>query len=407
MKAEKELQYKAVTCIQRGIRGVKHRKLIERKSMTAGISEELGRQGDDVDIDLQKLKELLKPEIRRQVESANQIYKPQCDDENLAERLIRCAKRVKLSDTMCHYTSLEHSVSVMDTLYGRKSLNGRKLPFRPAALYPSDIDNGDEDAICFGLDKVDDICLPDGEQSVKFIFDFQAFLEKAKASPIDNMFFKAKDLGCPSDKRDKTEFFESGNEKYYFQHGPAEFEFLPWVSHQRVRHIDFNVMNDGGKILHSTTLPKFGLISDNISDLQAILTMNFFKYIDQIAKENPELVQGFYNSLEGLTDDELTSKLESIGRSMSQQAEINFHGALRFPLEFLQSIEIFDGKTSRHKIDISDLKSMDSEAMKTYLEAHCPILLNSERFMSFITKPVDQAVVDTGNLQGAGSVCSL
>ena len=360
--------------LQRFFRGTKRRK--DEKRI---ISNSYNRIREEAD------KQKTTDELIR---DTNTPYKPQCDEyPTLANRLLKTAKKIEPFTTVRHLTAKKSVSDIMDNgLLGRDSLLKRYKAFRPAALCLSDVENGDQDAICFGAFEIDHKCME--KNTAEFVLDLDKLhsLPSEKDNPC--IFFKQRDLGFDLDKIRKITI---GNEEFFFTH-------TKWLRCQTPNHTNIQFCNkDGYGLHHYAELPNFQMISSNFGDMNQILAMNFFRFLDEIrdshCKRDKDFADRIYSALDKLDENEMESTLLQLTRNMSDTMEFNFYGSFLMSPNLIKEVSIFDKPNEKtYTLKIADfVKSLQEGDSKKLAEVQekLPELLESYRFIDYLLLQID------------------
>jgi len=312
------------------------------------------------------------------IEDANTPYRPKKCSPELAVRIMKAAKQIKLFSSVRHLTSAYYVASILDTcLFGRENLINLYIDFRPAALKWEDVQNGDFNAICFGPNRIDKNCLKEKSFGLKFDLD----------KLIDNpaIFFKQRDIAYTLDH------WSYWN---YINLGELTLSFLSTAEWNKSKNaIPFYIRVAKTSNVHFySEVPNCTLISNNAKDMHQILTLNFFRFIDNLyccapinrlanvktidtPLENLEsatdATETIYNAISKLNDIELINFLSDLGKKMTTTCEFNISGAYQIDLDALLEIEVYNGDIKEKSISISDLEEIKKSA---------PEFLESKRF---------------------------
>lgn len=334
------------------------------------------------------------------IKNANTPYTPQCDPD-LAKRLTETVKEIKLFSTVKHLTSPKAIESIFnDCLYGRRTLLEFYLPFKEAALGDSDIDQGDGNVICLGANKID----PQAKNGIELEFDADKI---AKNNPC--VFYKQRDLGYDT------------REKYSVKIGELRLVF----SHTQTMRNQPNTsaFRIFGKKNSTSTVLADLLIAYNIKEMHQILTLNFFRFIDNLKDEenlkDEKRIKEIYTAFSQLNEKQLLTTLKEIGEHLTDSMEFNIYGAYKIDFSALKTIKIDqqldeldeeENKESRYYV--LDLPSLISELtigkLNLLNEAieKIPEIFTSYRFIDYlISSTQNEIAIDA--LQKQRSECSL
>ncbi len=323
---------------------------------------------------------------REIIKDANTPYKPRGCSPDLAQRILKAASRIRLFDSATHLLDAHNIALILDNcLYGRQYLVDSYMPFRPAALDPEDIKNGDGNVICFGPDRIDPRCLRDRTIGLELDLDVLTSQDKFKKNPT--LFFKQRDLGFDINTRQSVQI---GKTALIFSHTGL-------LRNPSNNCVSLQLYDDmGSPLSHFGEARKDLLISSNIKQMHQILTLNFFRFIDNLKNENsvsaPGITQQIYTAISSLkTDQEMESFLLNLGKKMSCSSEINIHGAYKIDLNALRSITIYEDKLRIESISINDLcNKLNDGNFETLdrLEKLVPEIFRSIRFVDHLRSKV-------------------
>ncbi len=329
-----------------------------------------------------------KVEIERDMQSQGTInnfgtpYTPEKCSSMLANRIVLAASKIRFFNYIRHETRKNAITSMFDgAIYGRKSLLMFSLPFSPAALRRCDIDNGDSNVVCFGSDYGTIDPITNGDVELKFQFDKLDFgPERLKHCA----FFKQQDLGYENSKIRCVTLSEGKN--LIFRHTVNDrcsvgFKKLR-LEYQTVgqRKPAFNFALVG-------TVPNYKLISYDIQNIESVLILNFFRYLDALAIDDQieasDVISAIYHDIEEMDDAQLAVFLEDIGRNLSDTMEFNFFGAYQIDFNALTHI-----KDKEYCLDmaelISELQNGELDILLTAKEKF-PAIFKSYRFLDYLS----------------------
>ncbi len=323
-----------------------------------------------------------KDEAIKAIDDANTPYRPVMCSSDLASKILKAAKQVKLFSTVKHLAAANNLSSILDTcLYGRKNLIDMYLDFRPAALGSADIADGDFNAICFGPNLIDPACLK--ARTVGLVLDLDLLLDNRNPA----IFFKQRDFGYYPELRQSVRL---GNSKLLFCHTrPSENAHTTFHSLE----IQFEIYEFGIPLFISN-LPKYSFMSNNLPLMQQILTLNFFRFIDSLKKNRKDgrlaikKIDEIYNEISKLTDLELINFLTEIGKKMTCTTEFNFSGAYKIDLNALKEIEIYQEEKKQFSVNLKTLieqSNCESNEITNKLAELAPELFKSKRFTQYLS----------------------
>ncbi len=343
------------------------------------MSEEVNRITKAIPYYLKQEKLLAQDIIR----DANTPYTPKKCSEKIAQRIVSAAEKIILFDTVKHWTSMDTIHSILDdALYGRRTLLQHYIPFRPAALMMGDIDSGDANVICMSAGEIDPSALQAG--TCELVFDLDKLMHDHPVA-----FFKQRDLGYDNKK---IRHVNMQNKDLFFTHT------------QKLRtsvagYTPIQITNKCGSFQEYAVLPEQLFISYNIEKIHQILTLNFFRFLDNLHTINQTATSNITNDtyclIEKLSDEELLIFLKNLGKQMSDTMEFNFYGAYQIELSAIQSISIlnFSG-TQDYTLNIAELiKELESGNTLILSEAkeNVPQVFQSHRFMDYLLSEITHA----------------
>jgi hypothetical protein len=279
---------------------------------------------------------------RKMMDDANTPYYPKCDPA-LASRVMAASEALPPFLTIRHLTA-ETALTQISNGYlgGRRTLKNQGIPFRPAVLEQSDINNGDGNAICFGLGRgmIDPKCLK--SNTVQIEFDFQ---KMQRNNP--HVFYKQRDFGYFA-----YEYNPNKLSKHEYAHGRDVHKkrniqiggntLLQFTHREKDSKYVFKVIiTDGTSVIKGYTdrVSNDLLIAYDLTKMPQILTLNFFRFLDALPND---LRQYIYGKIEKLGHEDLLKFLTELCIQMTDTTEFNFYGA--------------------HKIDFSTILSITSKA---------------------------------------------
>lgn len=285
------------------------------------------------------------------IQEANTPYAPQKCKPELSQRIMKAAERITLYSSVTHLLAAPNIVKILDDiLYGRNNLLNLYISFRPAALHHEDVKNGDGNVICMGPDLIDIKCFKD--RTIGLELDLNKLKNDEGFNKNPAMFFKQRDLGF-SVKRNS---FCLKERNYLFNHTENESSKLNSIA-CNTNCSPFS-LKDGHKDYYAM-VPKDLLISSNIKEMDKILILNFFRFIDNLQTDNASKAEAtideIYTLIDSLSDAELSNFLEEVGKKMSCSSEVNFFGAYKIDLNTILSIKIYKERTLVYQIKMSDL----------------------------------------------------
>lgn len=319
-------------------------------------------------------------DAKKFIENANTKYIPLCGSKLLSKRILAAAEKVELFSSVKHLTTENALEDIFNNgLYGRRTLLNFYMFFKPASLYPCDVEQGDGNVICLGARKIDI------NTAVELEFDS---VKISKDNPC--VFYKQRDMGFPFQELHRV------REKDFFV-----CFFHPQTHQERYGPIMTKLVlcNPSGRAISQAFIANEYLISYNVKEMQQILTLNFFRFIDTLKltdsyKEDKESKQTIYDELSKLTDKQLVEALQKIGTCMIETMEFNIYGAYKIDFDALKTVKI-KSKSSSEPSYVLELKSLIAELQMGKLEMikkameKIPQIFNSYRFIDYLLSKVE------------------
>lgn len=312
------------------------------------------------------------------IQDASTPYTPQCEPE-LSARIMTAAKKVAAFTTVKHITS-EHTIQSIfnDAFYGRRTLINHYLNFSPAALVWTDVRNGDLNVVCLGPQKVD----PGATGSIVIELDLNKVLQNKPTS-----FYKQRDL--------EFHYYEHrsiklGSETILFNHT----NFLRGEESDS-SHTHLHIYKDEYDATHTAKILKSSMIAYDNSRIHEILTLNFFRFLDQIetldGKRDPVYIANFYQKIAQLNDEELIQFLTDLERNMTDTSEFNFYGAHKIDFSTVVSVS---NRHSNYTLNLSTLiDELNQGNIDKLRQARLmlPEVFKSYRFLDYLLLKVQHA----------------
>lgn len=332
-----------------------------------------------------------KIKAEKMIQEANTPYLPKECDQKLSKQIVAAASKIKLYDSLYHLLAANKiHVILDDALYGRSNLINSYKDFRGGALYPGDIDNGDGNVICLGPDKIDPQCLKG--RTIGLELNLDTLMKEEDFNKNPSMFFKQTDLGFSIGNQ---EINIGGNYRLRFNqnglHARLNYDFQKYAN---LHFLDAT----GKNFEYLSIIQKDLLISSNVREIDKILILNFFRYLDNLKsmRDRSQLASGkikeIYEKIGELNDEELISFLTDLGRKMSCTSEFNFSGAYKIDLNSIKSITSYQGDKVVDKIEITDLvnqlNSGDFELFNR-LRKNNPEIFKSKNFVEFLLSKIE------------------
>lgn len=308
-------------------------------------------------------------------------YLPKCSDKDLALKIVKAASQVKLWPTVSHLTDPASLANIFDEgLIGRRDLRSKYKCFRPAALYQSDIENGDGNIICLGPDKIDEQCYRG--MTAEIVFDFK-LLREEKNLPC---CYKTRDLGFTHKYFQQLNLGDlriSFNQRNQSAIRNAQHDYSYFiVVYRELARDDYSPSN------YPPRHPNCLHIFHNLSGLDMILTLYPFIYIDQLGY----LKDDIYKALAGLNEAELIEALTDLGTKATDTAEFNIYGCYLPSIDSILAINLYDDKELKWEIKLNELyQELNHGIPRLFdrLKNDMPSLLKSQRFMDHLLGKID------------------
>ena len=307
------------------------------------------------------------------MQDANTPYTPKCG-ANLAKRIRDAAQKVSAFSSVKHITSKRTIQSVLDEgLYGRRTLLDWYMTFKPAALMSCDIVNGDGNAVCLGPQDID----PGATGSIIIEFDLPKLLQTKPSA-----FYKQKDLEYLV--RNKIRQVLLGDTALYFDH-------TGYVRCQESELAYLKILKSsvGNHLQHIAACLKPTLIAYDLEQMHAILTLNFFRFMDGMwdvttDKTSQAYIEEFYQKVAELDDHALISFLTDIEKNLTDTAEFNFYGAHQINFSTVTSIsDRHSGYTLKLAEFLHALNSGELDLLRQARE-FLPKVFQSYRFLDYL-----------------------
>lgn len=378
-KDYKELSQK-ITYLQRQMRGkLRYDSEIDR----------LAHRYFEYDVNKPDQKNESENQAKKMIENANTPYTPQQCRPELSKRIMETASKIKLYNSITHFLAASNMDKILDgCLFGRKNLQNLYISYRRAALTSEDVKNGDGSVICMGPDKVDPRCFV--ERTVGLEFDLKILTQEGRFKKNPTMFFKQMDLGFDPG----WQTIRINQEMLCFSCTESLNQVNDYNQYLKLSsHMPYS--NIGSDYDYLSGVPKDLFISYNIEEMDQILILNFFRWLDHLQtsskKEAKEKIKEIYDFLDSLNDEELCLFLTDLGKKISCSAEFNFFGAYKIDLNALISLSLYQGKTLEKVIKIADLCDQLNSGNFDHLNVlkkGNPEIFKSIEFVNFLTSKI-------------------
>jgi hypothetical protein len=292
---------------------------------------------------------------------------------------LRAALDIKIYSSATHLLALKNLVPILDgVLYGRKNLINNYTDFRPAGLGLCDIEDGDFNAICCGMDKIDLRCYAGWSLGLEFKLDALTDVSLYNKNPA--IFFKQRDFGYHFDDIQQIQLKKKS----------LYFSITRRPDNDKGNCVSLRIFNSDSKRSYnsySSSVPKCSFISNNIQSMDSILTLNFFRFIDTLkdseGHDADKKIRKIYEEIASLNDHELIVFLTDVGKKMSCSSEFNFSGAYKIDLNALKSISLYNEQNMKYTVEMDPLYkelSQNKVLILKQLNRQIPELLKSVRF---------------------------
>jgi len=272
-------------------------------------------------------------------------------------------------------------------LNGRETLLKSYKDFRPAVLSDQDIDRGDGNAICFAAFDIDRSCFKPNTVQIVLDFDMFSKIKFERENPC--IFFKQKDLGYALSRKRSVKIGEIDLDFFHTDLSPDDL-------HRNLTGIDFFL---GSKKFYAQ-LPHLQMISSNFAEMNSILAMNFFRFLDASPYEG--FKTKIYAAFATLDDEQLKATMLNIAKNISDTMEFNFYGAFLINPQLIKEINIADHPDhSEESLKMNDLiESLRCGNFAKLQEAKemLPELFQSYRFIDFLLEKIQDSEYDISRI---------
>lgn len=312
------------------------------------------------------------------IRDASMPYISKCKDRALSKRIVRCAKMAFIHPTIKHLTSSQAIDDILgDSVKGRQHIyTTYPHNFLGAALADFDIQNGDANVACFGFDEID----PQAHTEYEIILDLKKVCAQKPAA-----LYKMKDL-----EYYKDEYHEICIGEYAFKFSSTkQLRATP----PGVAGFVFKSSNQVSSYKLSI-VPGASIISYNLDQIDEILALSVFRFIDSLLDDQTrelasDEIDAFYAALSKLTNEELVSFLEDVGRKISQTGEFNFYGSYRIDFDTIVSL---GSPRNQYRITMDKLLAVlnvnDREVISEAF-CHLPKCFLNARFCKYLIEQVE------------------
>ncbi len=314
---------------------------------------------------------------------ANRPYIPKECSPELAARILKASEKVKLFSEIRHCTATETLGSALDELYGRRNLQQNYLPFRATADFIDHV-GGDSNTIFFAINKVQPIYLRG--KSVELVIDFDKFLAQEGVAHNRGAFYKQRDFGFDLDEMRTVKL------------GESSISFCHTGRLNSTNFTPFFIKSLTDSQYYSCELASPLLIAYDVSKIHQILTLNFFRFLDNLCSKNDQnrsanaFIKQTYAKISTLTNEALIKFLQELGKNISDTAEFNFYGGYRINFDYLKKIRFYTDGKLRRAISPGKLITLLSPGNLELLEkvklAHSG-LFESYRFCDYLVSKIE------------------
>lgn len=333
------------------------------------------------------------------LKAANVPYRPYRCNGFLATRIVSLAGKVTLFTKITHHTSSHYFKSIFDDgLYGRHSLTRQYMRFQPAlSLY--DTFPSDRDTISFAPQLLTHHA---GRLDAKITL----YIDKLQETRNRCVLYKQRDFNLAYDAI-RTVLL--GDKLLYFSHtikpDPRYNDDTHLVIFSSIRRQGCGYlkqppyeMQSDGPLISVTRMPKQFFMASNLKQMHQILTLNFFRFIDNLTDKYGEThhayIQQFYNDLDALSDEALFDFLENLGKNFTDTMEFNFQGAHLIDFNSVASIEVNNSHVGSFSLDLPKLVAKLNEGNLSLLskaKIHIPALFTSYRFLDYLINATEHS----------------
>lgn len=380
------------------IEGLTMNSTFERIEWAAKVMQRTRRaklRKDSEILRLSKLYDIPAEQAASMLRDANTPYRPRRCSSELSERIVKAASSVKCFTTVSHYTSKKYLASICDDgLCGRRTLRNNFYAFEAAALHKDDLKNGDDDTICLAANYVD----PDASKhGVQIMFDAEKLAARNPA-----VFVKQKDLCMPLDVIRSVKL-KNRDIHFSYTHFDDEYQdltstlFLLLDGNSCSNHYAVTVPRP--TMLAQSVCENYLLMTSNRKQMHAILTLNFFRFIDGLCLEDNgpanAMIEELYAEIACLTDEELRCFMQDLAVKMTDSLEFNMVGCHLIDFDSMISIGVLavDGLKREAnlaplvKIVMADLiaeLNLGKADILMQVKALLPELVKSHRFLGYL-----------------------
>ncbi|MFI4919071.1 MAG: hypothetical protein ACHP65_05910 [Legionellales bacterium] len=353
------------------------RRMREEMNRLANIID--GYDTEDIEESVAQAQKLEKAKLLLQ--EASQAYTPKCDAA-LSKRITNFAKKMDLYQTIRHITSSSAIESIFnESLYGRRTLLQFYIPFQPAALWASDIVNGDANAVCCGPNLID----PKASGEIEIVLDLKKVIQSHPAA-----FYKVCDLGFDGNIIRNVPFLDE----------QLKFTLVTALRCPTPNTTPIRFLRSGGALAACAELPRHSLIGYDLKNMSQILTLNFFKFMDH-AIYGEDYIANLYKKLAQMTDEQLELFLKQVASEFTKTAEFNFYGAYKLDLSSVLTISKKGKQDHNYTLNLNALcHSLNSGNLQMLVEAQTiiPTLFKSYRFLDYLisvnSNPLSKRALD-------------
>ena len=372
------------------------------------------KKGCDLKSELEK-----KGRVETILAETNALYSLKECSHELRTRVYAAAKQVVLFKTISHLTNETALESILnDGLFGRRTLNQFLLPYIPAALGPGDICRGDNDVICFGPNQIDPKVIArhwrHRENTIEVILDVQ---QLERDNPC--IFYKQRDFGYDPQEVNNMSFIY--NKAISLTAAGIKLSFLYTTrrlgtyevsgktlgcridKYNNLENSYFYLLDENGQVQAYAEVPYWFFISNNYREMHQILCLNFFRFVDALKLPNGEkaeqLIKSIYDKIHALSEKDLVTFLQELGKCTTQSAEFNFYGAYRINFSSIVTINALDQRNTHdykkvyyslnmrefiNSLQAGDLKKLE----EVRSSRHLPTLFKSYRFIDYLLENI-------------------
>ena len=394
-KVDIEMLERHVITIQQAIRGKTRQR--EEKERISGIQRQRTTDSEFVSVDII-------------LQDANRPYRPATCIEGLSDKIMLVARNVSLFSAIKHLTVPKVLGSIFnDGLFGNRTLEYLFVQYSPAAYdHYGDKASGDSNAICCGPFGIDPQIMLKNKLAVEIV------IKMKNLDPTNPcIFYKQRDFGYFINK---TRNVALGNMQLFFSHTNFPQEVNQFTTKFYLSFAQPSSDSNAGWECYAS-IENHKLIAYEFTNMYQILTLNFFRFIDnlRLCKDNAiaqEQIALIYEAISKLSSRELLTFLENVGKQLTDTMEFNFYGAYRLDFDAIETLNIYLGKENEEPATYAQrytnherIYSLNMQEFVRQLQngehdklseaqANIPTIFSSYRFIDYLLSNIH---IDTNN----------